>query len=555
MKSIQISVWPETNTFKEIERGTKLSELIPDELKNQKFPSIVARYNNHVVDLHSQADVPGIVRFQDIRSQEGMEAYRRSANFLLCRSFLDVYRNGRIEIGHSLGNNYFYDVTVEIPVDDEVIDILMNRMQQIISDNESFFRITMNREEAIKLFSSRGLNDKVRLLATMPKESVRLYTCGNFCDLDLGPLVPSTGYLKVLALRRYEEGMVLSFPDRVNPDRLSPLKHYRKLFTIYHESKEWRKILKVNDIGRLNEFALDGRINKCIKATEVLHENKISRIADRITEKKDRIRIVLIAGPSASGKTTFSNRLAVHLHVNGIKSVPISLDNYFFNRDKTPRDENGDYDFESIYALDLELFNKHLLDLVRGEEVQIPKFDFETGSRSGQTVPLRIAENQIIIIEGIHGLNDLLTRSVPAENKFKIYVSALTQVSIDDFNRIHTNDVRLIRRIVRDQQYRGYSAVDTLKRWPSVRRGEERNIFPFQENADVMFNSALIYGLGVLKKLVTPLLKEVSADTEEFTEAKRLLDFLEKLVEVDATNEIPPTSILREFIGGSSFDY
>ncbi|MDD2714602.1 MAG: nucleoside kinase [Candidatus Wallbacteria bacterium] len=556
MKQVKVTIWPHLNKEVTVYRGSPLLDLVPPPADGENpYQPLVAKFNNELVDLHFTVKNPGQVKFMSLKSPEGMETYRRSANLLLCRAFLDVYRNGRIAIGHSLGNNYYYDISIDIPVDSEVLDTIKSRMQQIIENREDFLRISMERKEAISLFAGQGLNDKVRLLETVPGNTVDLYSCGNFYDLDTGPLIPDTSYLKTFTLRKYEDGIVLSFPDQGNPLQVSPLKHYRKLFKIYQESKNWRRILKINNIGRLNEFIQNGKIHDYIKTLEVLHEKKTAQIADVITQKREDVRMVLIAGPSSSGKTTFSKRLAVHLRVNGIDSMPISLDNYFLARDQTPRDENGDYDFESIYALDLELFNQHLVELIRGEVVEVPKFDFEAGCKRKEGTPLRVAENQVIIIEGIHGLNDLLTQSIPQKNKFKIYISALTQVSIDDFNRIHTTDTRLLRRIVRDQKYRGYTALDTLKRWQSVRKGEDQNIFPYQENADMMFNSSVIYEMAVLKKYAYPLLKQVPEAEDMFSEAKRLILLLEFFRELEDESDIPPTSILREFIGGSSFHY
>lgn len=553
-KKINVSIFPATVTSKRILPGKKIIELISEHVNNP-YKYLVARYNNKIVDLHTIIGESGDVELLDINSSEGMEAYRKSASFILCKAFLDVYRNGRIEIVHSLGNNYYYDVYVNIPVDEEVLTTIKNRMLELIEGNDSFLKLKVSRKEAIKIFKNMGLNDKVKLLNSLEKEEVYLYSCGDYCDLAFGPLVPSTGYINVFELRKYEDGLVLSFPDNNNPKYPSQLRHYRKLFNIYKESKNWGRILKINNVGRLNDFIKTGKIYDYIKTAEVLHENKIAKIAEKIVENREKVRLILIAGPSSSGKTTFSKRLAVHLHVNGIDAVPISLDNYFLNRDQTPKDENGEYDFESIYALDLELFNQNLSSLIKGDTVIVPKFDFEKGERKAKGTPMRIAENQMLIVEGIHGLNPILTEAVAAEFKFKIYVSPLTQIALDDFNRIHTTEARLIRRMVRDQKYRAHSAADTLKRWSSVRRGEEKNIFPFQENADVMFNSALVYELAVLKKYAEPLLKTVPENERVYGMAQNLLELLSNFLFLENENSIPPTSILREFIGGSSFNY
>jgi len=537
-----------------VQEGTTILDFF-NSLEKHEFKPLVALYNNRIVSLNTEITEKGTLIPLGINTSEGMEAYRKSASMLLSKAFLDVFRNGRIVIGQSLGNNYYFDVSVDIPVDNEVLDLIKGRMKQLIKSDKQFCQVEMNRTEAIDIFIKQGLNDKVRLLKNDTRKMVKLQRCGKYYDLYFGPLLPSTSFIDLFELRKYQSGMVLSFPDQLDPTRLAPLKHYRKLFNIYKESKKWQSAIKINNVGRLNEFIRNNKIHDYIKTAEVFHERKIAQIADMITADKNNIRIVLIAGPSSSGKTTFSKRLAVHLHVNGIDSVPISLDNYFLNREKTPKDEDGDYDFESIYALDLDLFNEHLVKLTKGDEVEIPNFDFESGSRKGNGYPLRIAENQIIIIEGIHGLNDLLTHSIAKENKFKIYISALTQIAFDDFNRIHTTDTRLIRRIVRDQKFRGYSATDNLNRWASVRRGEEKNIFPYQENADVMFNSAVVYELAVLKRYAEPLLKKVSPDKKVYSIAQNLLELLDKFHPLEDESGIPPTSILREFIGNSSFNY
>jgi len=388
----------------------------------------------------------------------------------------------------------------------------------------------------------------------MPYNEVTIYRLGNYLDIEYGAMMPSTGYAKLFELNKYNTGIILRFPEPINPTQISPIKNWTKLFSVYRESKTWGAILNINNIGRLNEFAAQKKIFDIIKIQEALHEKKIALIADEISKRSDDVKLILIAGPSSSGKTTFSKRLSVQLMVNGLNPIALSLDNYFLNHEQSPVDEDGNLDFECIKALDLELLNAQLIDLLKGKEVQIPEYDFKTGKRKATTKPLRISENTCIIMEGIHGLNEELTSSIPARNKFKIYASALTQLCIDDYNRIPTTDTRLIRRMVRDAKFRGYSAKDTISRWPSVRRGEERNIFPFQENADVMFNSALIYELSVLKQFAEPLLKEITTDDKEYHEAQRLLKFLDLFIPINY-EEVPPTSILREFISGSSFKY
>jgi len=373
-------------------------------------------------------------------------------------------------------------------------------------------------------------------------------------DYFYGYLVPSTGYLKVFDLINYFDGILLRVPKMNDPDNLQPIVQQNKMFEIFQEYKRWGEIIGVGSIGSINEKVLKGESGELIKISEALHEKKIAQIADMIYQKKDKVKLILISGPSASGKTTTAKRLSIQLKVLGIKPMPISLDNYFVDRDKTPKDENGEYDFESIEALDLETLYENLHDLIEGKSVKMPKFSFEKGTRFYNGTELKISNDHIFILEGIHALNPALSAKFDDEMKFKIYVSALTQVGIDHHNRIPTTDNRLIRRMVRDYQYRHYSALDTIKRWPSIRKGEDLNIFPYQEEADVMFNSALFYELGVLKKHAEPVLKEIPPINEEYSEAQRLLKFLSYFKDIPE-DEIPPTSILREFLSGSSFKY
>ncbi|HPJ46729.1 MAG TPA: nucleoside kinase, partial [Tenuifilaceae bacterium] len=373
-------------------------------------------------------------------------------------------------------------------------------------------------------------------------------------DYFFGCLVPSTGYLKKFDLVKYYQGMLLMVPKRKNPDELEDIVIQDKMFDIFQEYKDWVDILGVGNVAAINKQVLTGNSSELIKISEALHERKVVQIADMIYSRKDNVRIVLISGPSSSGKTTFSKRLAIQLKVAGMRPYTISLDNYFVDREHTPRDEHGEYDFESLHALDINYFNNDLVQLMEGKEVELPKFSFENGKRYFDGTKLKIERNGIIIIEGIHALNPDLTPLIEAEKKFKVYISALTSLSIDGTNRIPTTDNRLIRRIIRDHRYRGYSALDTISRWDSVRRGEDHNIFPFQEEADVMFNSALLYELGILKSYAEPVIREVPMNVPEYAEAVRLIKFLSYFVSIPP-DEIPPTSILREFLGGSTFSY
>jgi uridine kinase len=539
----------------EYDKGIKLSDLaalFPN--PNPRFQTLGATVNNIVHCLQCGLNSDSTVEFLTYKNREGQEIYRRSLSAVLTCAVFELYRNSRMIIGHSLGNAYYYSLNTDVPVGDEIIAEISAKMNEIIQRDMPFEKQTLPKDEAEELFKKLGYPDKVRLIRYMPYNEVTIYRLGHYVDIEYGALVPSTGYVKYFELNKYNTGIILRFPEPINPTQISSIKNWNKLFSVYRESKAWGAILNINNIGRLNEFASQKKIFDIIKIQEALHEKKIAIIADEISKRSDTVKLILIAGPSSSGKTTFSKRLSVQLMVNGLNPIALSLDNYFLNHEQSPVDDDGNLDFECIKALDLELLNSQLIDLLKGKEVLIPEYDFKTGKRKATTKPLRISENTCIIMEGIHGLNEELTSSIPAHNKFKIYASALTQLCIDDYNRIPTTDTRLIRRMVRDAKFRGYSAKDTISRWPSVRRGEERNIFPFQENADIMFNSALIYELSVLKQFAEPLLKEITTEDKEYHEARRLLKFLELFLPI-GYEEIPPTSILREFISGSSFKY
>lgn len=539
-----------------IEPGKTLLDVIKSgavQPPDPNIPFLCARVDNDVRSLDFAPRMDCSVEFLTYKSPEGRECYRRSCTFVLARAVLELYRNARLAIDHSIGDGFYYDLYTDVPVSETILGYITEKMRQIIAKDEPFEKRVLTRAEAVALFKKEGYPEKARLLQNLNTDQVGVVNSWKYYDVDLGPMVPSTGYLKVFELKQYASGFVLLFPKQSDPTVVSEIRNQPKIFSVYRESKAWGKILEVNNVGRLNQIIQNGDISDFIKTAEAFHEKKIAAIADEITHRKD-CRIVLIAGPSSSGKTTFSKRLCIQLRVNGRRPVTLSLDNYFLNREQTPRDEEGHYDFEDIHALDLELFNQHLSELLVGKEVNIPRFDFATGSRRKETDRLRINEDQIIIIEGIHGLNDELTASVPASAKFKIYISALTQLVIDDYNRIPTTDTRLIRRTVRDKKFRSYSAQETIDRWPSVRRGEERNIFPYQECADAVFNSAVPYEWAVLKTFVEPLLLDIQPDKRAYSEARRLLRLLSLFKPLDP-REVPPTSILREFIGGSSFHY
>jgi uridine kinase len=538
-----------------VKKGITVKELVQNYyLGDEKV--LAANVDNKLRTLDFELSKNCNVTFSTYSTSEGRSVYRRSLAFLLVMTVREMWRNGRLQVHHSLSNAFYYDLKIDIPLNEQIVNQIKDRMKEYIKMDIPYNRQEMSKNEAVELFKGQGYPDKSTLLENTDVDKIALYSLKDYTDINYGPLVPSTGYLDTFDIQIYHQGFRLCFPDLYNSKKLTPMTYHTKLFQIHQESKHWSKILGITNVARLNEIINRGDIADYIKINEVFHEKKISHIADEITSRSKDVRIVLIAGPSSSGKTTFSKRLKIHLEVNGLSPVTISLDDYFVNREDNPKDDEGNYDFESIYSLDLDLLNKHMVSLLKGEEVMVPKFDFTHGRRKNEGEPLRISENQIIIIEGIHGLNDELTRSVESKNKFKIYISPLTQLCIDDYNRISTTDCRLLRRIVRDHQFRNYPAVETLNRWYSVRRGEERNIFPFQESGDVMFNSALFYEIPVLKKFAEPLLKAIPREEPMFTKADSLLKFLSLFKAIDGQiDEIPPTSILKEFIGGSSFKY
>jgi len=427
-------------------------------------------------------------------------------------------------------------------------------MHEISTRDLPFRRRLLPRAEAVDFFAGRAMSDSRRLAEHFPGETLQVYECGSFANLEIYPLAFSTGAVSRFELKSYSPGFVMLFPE---PDDFTVNSHIgktRKLFQIYQESKEWGNILGVSDVGRLDQIIARDNISEIIKVAEALHEKKIARIADGISERRDDLRLALVTGPSAAGKTTFCKRLSAQLQVNGIRPLALSMDNYFVDRESCPLDESGEYDFEAVEALDLDLFNRHLSDLLEGREVPVPRFDFETGRRAPEHRLTWLEDDQVLLVEGIHALNPRISVAVDEHTKFRIYISALTQLTINDHSRISTTDTRMLRRMVRDNRYRNYSAAETLKRFPSVIRGERRNTYPFQENADVMFNSALVYELAVLRDLAVPLLEAIPRDDEAYPEAQRLRTFL-RLFRPVAADEVPPTSILREFIGGSSFRY
>ncbi len=532
--------------------GTKLENIAKNFEHLYNGIIVAAKVNNELVDLNCTVSKDSTVEFVDTTIEEGTRIYRRSLTFVFIKAVKELLPGATVTIEHSLGKGLYCEIH-GYSLNNKIVSMIKKRMEEIIEKDLKIERKMLPKEEAIKLFEKEGLTEKVKLFKDTDKDKVPVYYCDGTVDFFYSPCVPSTGYLKVFDIRFYFPGIILIAPDVYNPRSLPVFVDVPKLASIFKEAEDWASILNISYVSSLNDMIKQGRGRDLILVSEAFHEKKISKIADYIASNK-MIKVVLIAGPSSSGKTSFIHRLSVQLRVNGLRPFPISLDNYFVPRELTPKDEFGNYDFESIDALDLPLFNEHLIKLIQGEEVEIPIFNFKTGEREPEGKKVKLDKNQIILMEGIHGLNEKLTLQIPKDNKYKIYVSAITQLNLDEHNRIPTTQTRLIRRIVRDSQFRSSDAAETINMWPMVRRGEEKWIFPYQEQADVMFNSFLPYELPVLKKYAEPLLKKVSRDNPAYSIAKEILEFLSYFLPLEDELAIPPNSIIREFIGGSCLD-
>ncbi|MCX8128510.1 MAG: nucleoside kinase [Clostridia bacterium] len=537
---------------KDVPEGISLIELSREYEGKYSSPIVAAKVDNDIKELNFQLSEPCKVEFIDMTYEDGMRIYRRSLYFILIKAVKDLFPGRKVSISHSISKGLYCEVKGDKTLSEDEVNMLEKRMCEIVNAKIPFVKQVLSKEDAKEFFIKGGREDRYHAIEYREKPYVTIYSCEGVYDYFYGYMVPDTSYIKLFSVKYHAPGLIILFPEKSNPCVLPEFKEQKKLFNIFIEYKRWNHILGVENVGALNDIIKGGGIGDFIRISEALHEKKIAQIADMISNSKEKKKVVLISGPSSSGKTTFANRLAIQLRVNGIKPITISLDDYFVNREDTPRDESGDYDYEALEAIDVKLFNQHLADLVSGRQVEVPVFNFPSGCRESKGRNLCIADDQVMVIEGIHGLNEKLTSTIPRESKFKIYVSALTSMNIDDHNRIPTTDTRVIRRIVRDFQFRGCSALNTLKRWPSVRRGEIRNIFPFQEEADIMFNSSLIYELGVLKTLAEPQLTKVDSAQPEYSEAKRLIEFLSYFLPIDS-KDIPNNSIIREFIGGNVF--
>ena len=530
--------------------GTPLEAFIEQAYADVEYPIAAALVDNELESLTYRVTQDVSVKPISTSMNDGMRVYQRSVAFLLVVAVHELFPEARVIIDHSVTLGGFFCQVEGRPLFSEAeLKALDQRMRQIVAANEPIIEETIPVAEAVELFEAQGYDDKVRLLAYSEEEQVTVYSLRGVRDYFYGFMMPSTALLCWFGLERYPPGMILRLPNRLHPTTVSSKRDYPKLMGVLLQYKRWLNILNMEDVGSLNAAVEDGRIQEVVLVSEALHEKQISDIADDILNRGDRMRLVLIAGPSSSGKTTFARRLAIQIMVNGMRPYALGLDDYFVDREHTPRDEEGGYDFEALEAIDLPLFNQQLVALLAGETVRLPRYNFKTGKREWRD-GLDVAEDTIFLVEGIHGLNPRLLSELPPERVFRVYVSALTQLNIDHHNRVPTTDTRLLRRIVRDAQYRGYSAKQTIERWESVRRGEERNIFPHQENADVMFNSALVYELGVLRPFAEPLLLRVPQGTMEWIEARRLLAFL-RWFRPCAPDLVPDNSLLREFIGGS----
>lgn len=539
-----------------VEVGSSLMEVLQNSTLEQPYPFIAARVNNVYKGLGYRIYKPVTVEYFDLRDFEGYRVYQRTLSFVLQKASHDIFPERKLRIRHSLGNGFYAEYEDRKPLCYEDATLLKLRMEAIVAENIPISHSRRLAEEVATEYKEYGFDDRIELLDTRPHLYRTVNHLGDMPGYFYGVLAPSTGYVKRFDIIPYYNGFYVAIPARTNPEELTTIVHHDKMFDIFHEYQQWIDIMGVPTIGDLNRRVLEGDASELIKIAEAFHELKIASIARSIAEANSErgVRMVLISGPSSSGKTTFSKRIGVQLRVRGYDPVLIALDDYFVDRDKTPLDESGKPDFEALEAIDLVTLNDHLKRLTAGESVEIPRYDFITGKRQWHEKPLQLTDRSILILEGIHALNPRLTPSVPDGQKFKIYISCFTSVSMDNSSRIPTTDNRLLRRSIRDNATRGHSLMQTFSMWPSVRRGEEKHIFPYQENANVMFNSSLFYEISVLKAIAEPLLREVPDTAPEHAEACRLLKLLEHFVAIDP-DEIPPTSLLREFIGGSSFKY
>lgn len=533
--------------------GSTLSEVFRDAGIDMKYGPICAKVNNKVEGMHYRIYHNKDVEFLDMISGSGSRNYTRSLFFVLCKAVHDLYPQSKVVIDIPVSKGYYVDLTIGHEVTDGDVASIRQRMQQIIDAKMPIRRFEVPTEDAVKMFEEKGDKAKSKLLRSAGSLYTTYYQIDDYVDYYYGSLLTNTSKIYLFGLEKYFNGLLLRIPDLKDPGTLPQMTRQDKMFEIFREHHHWQEIMELRTAGDFNEMVRKGQATNLINVSEALQEKKLTEIADEIASHKD-VKLVLLAGPSSSGKTTTCKRLSIQLLANGIKPLQISLDDYFVDREHTPKDDKGEYDYESIYALNLKLINDQFNALFRGEEIELPKYNFQTGRSEKSGQKLRMQPNNVLVVEGIHALNPELTAQIPEAQKFRVYVSALTTILLDDHNYIPTTDNRLLRRIIRDYKYRGVNAQETIHRWPSVRAGENKWIFPYQENADVMFNSAMLFELAVIKQQAEPLLEQVPENCEEYSEAYRLRKFL-KYFQPIPNRDIPPTSLLREFLGGSSFKY
>lgn len=536
-----------------VANGSTLSDIFSSFNLKMEHGPVSAKVNNKVEGMHYRVYNNKDIEFLDMRTSSGSRAYTRTLFFVLCKAVQDLYPGHDVVIDIPVSNGFYVDVRLERDVTADDVDCIRKRMQEIVDARMPIRRYMVPTEDAIALFEKKGDVEKVKLLRTSGSLYTTYYTIGEYVDFYYGTLLTNTSQLYLFGLEKYYDGMLLRIPSLQNPDELGEVTRQDKMFEIFKEHHHWQDIIGIRTVGDFNAAVDAGHATDIINISEALQEKKIAQIAEQIAARPG-VKLVLLAGPSSSGKTTSCKRLSIQLAVNGLKPLQISLDDYFVDRERTPKDENGEYDYESIYALDLQKINDQFNALFRGEEVELPKYDFQSGKSKKSGQRLKMNDNNVLVVEGIHALNPELTAQIPNEQIFRVYASALTTILLDNHNYIPTTDNRLLRRIIRDYKYRGVSAQDTIHRWPSVRAGENKWIFPFQENADAMLNTAMLYELAVLKMQAEPLLEQVPENCDEYAEAYRLLKFL-KYFKGIPFNNLPPTSLLREFLGGSSFHY
>ncbi|MDD2483812.1 MAG: nucleoside kinase [Eubacteriales bacterium] len=533
-----------------VEPGTTIEQLLQEYQAGLPYQVLAAKVKNRVRALTEKIEVPCRITFLDIREPSANQIYQRGVSFLYLKAVHDILGNVRVLIENSLNKGLYTDIKTKDRLPDETIQLIEARMAEIVSQDIPFVRSVLQKEEAFQILSMGDHEEKMRMLARASQvDTVPIYSCDGFLNFFYGTMVPSAGYIKHFELRRYRNGILLRFPSSLVPDQVPPFEDEHLLYQAFGEAKKWGNLMGISYVGELNQKIESGDYKEIMQVSEALHEKKIAQIADHIL--KEGKRIILICGPSSSGKTSFAKRLCIQLMVNGQKPLYLGTDDYFVERDQTPRLPNGDYNFEDIDALDVELFNKNMNDLLVGKAVDLPYFDFKSGGKVFGERITRARSGQPIVIEGIHGLNEKLTSEIPEETKYKIYISPLTQLNIDNHNRIPTTDARMLRRIVRDHNFRGNTAQSTIAQWPKVRAGEDKNIFPFNSEADVLFNSSHIYELAVLKKYAEPLLESITPEEESYCEAVRMLKFLRFFKTINDDSYIANNSILREFIGGS----